>query len=44
MILLDHRFGLAAVKIENYFHERLEFGLELAVYLSATVGNLEHRQ
>ena len=44
MILLDCQFGLAAVKIENYFHEGPEFGLELATYLSATVGNLEHRQ
>ena len=44
MILLDHQFGLAAVKIENYFHEGLEFGLELTAYLSAMVGNLEHRQ
>ena len=33
MILLDCRFGLAAVETEHYFHERVELCLELAMNL-----------
>ena len=40
MILLDRRFGLAAVETEHPFNERAQLGLELAANLRATVGNL----
>jgi len=40
MILLDHRFGLAAVETKHPFNKRAQLGLELAANLRAMVGNL----